>query len=174
MLSTLLGPFVKLRKATTSFVMSVCPHGTTRLQPNGFSWNLIFAYFSKNCRENSNWNRTRTTCTLREDEYTFLIISRSVLLRMRNVSDKSCRENLYVKTNIHFWSYLAQFFLEWEIFQTNVVEKIKPRILFSFFENRAVYEIMWKNPAEPGKPQMTIWHMRAACRITKATHTHSQ
>jgi len=27
-----------------------------------------------------------------DDEYTF-IISRSVLLRMRNVSDKSCREN---------------------------------------------------------------------------------
>jgi hypothetical protein len=31
--------------------------------------------------------------TLREDLSTFLIASRSVLLRMRNVSDKSCREN---------------------------------------------------------------------------------
>ena len=36
--------------------------------------------------------------TLHEDQYTFLIISRSVLLRMRNVSDKSCREN----QNTHF------------------------------------------------------------------------
>jgi len=27
------------------------------------------------------------------DQYTFLIISHAVLLRMRNVSDKSCREN---------------------------------------------------------------------------------
>jgi len=31
--------------------------------------------------------------TLCEEHYTFLIISRSVLLRMRNVSDQSCREN---------------------------------------------------------------------------------
>ena len=38
---------------------------------------------------------------------------------------------LYVKTNIHFWSYLAQFFLEWGMFQTKIVEKIKIRILFS-------------------------------------------
>jgi len=30
---------------------------------------------------------------LHEDQYTFLIISRSVLLRMRNVSDKICIEN---------------------------------------------------------------------------------
>jgi len=37
-------------------------------------------------------------CTLHEDQCTFLIISRSFLLRMRNVSDKSCREN----QNIHF------------------------------------------------------------------------
>ena len=31
-----------------------------------------------------------------------------------------------MKTDIHFWSYLAQFFLEWEIFQTEVVQKINP------------------------------------------------
>jgi hypothetical protein len=30
-----------------------------------------------------------------------------------------------MKTNIHFWSYLAHFFLEWEMFQTKVVEKVK-------------------------------------------------
>ena len=32
------------------------------------------------------------------------------------------------QTDIHFWSYLAQFFLEWEMFQTKVVEKIKTHI----------------------------------------------
>ena len=36
-----------------------------------------------------------------------------------------------MKTNIHFWSYLAQFFLEWEMFQTKVVEKIKTHISYS-------------------------------------------
>jgi len=38
-------------------------------------------------------NLTRTIGTLHEDHFTFLIISRSILLRMRGVSDKICREN---------------------------------------------------------------------------------
>jgi len=29
-----------------------------------------------------------------------------------------------MNTNIHFWSYLTQLFLEWELLQTNVEEKI--------------------------------------------------
>ena len=33
------------------------------------------------------------TGILHEDQYIFLTISRSVLFRMRNVSDKNCREN---------------------------------------------------------------------------------
>ena len=36
--------------------------------------------------------------------------------------------------------------------------------------NRAV----WKNMVEPDRPQMTIWRMRTACWITKATDTHSE
>jgi len=42
-------------------------------------------------------NLRRKTGTLHEDQYT-LFITRSFLLRMRNVSDKSCREN----QNTHF------------------------------------------------------------------------
>ena len=38
---------------------------------------------------------------------------------------------LYIKTNTQFWSYLAYFFLEWEMFQTKFVEKIKTHILCS-------------------------------------------
>ena len=34
-----------------------------------------------------------------------------------------------MKTSIHILSYLAQFFLEWEVFQLKVVEKIKTHIL---------------------------------------------
>ena len=30
-----------------------------------------------------------------------------------------------MKNKINFWSYLAQFFLEWEMFQTHDVVKIK-------------------------------------------------
>jgi hypothetical protein len=37
----------------------------------------------------------------------------------------------YVTTNIFFLSYLAQFFLEWEMFQTKVVEKINTHFVFN-------------------------------------------
>jgi hypothetical protein len=33
---------------------------------------------------------------------------------------------------------------------------------------------MWKNTVEPDRPQMTIWRMRIACWIPKATNTHSE
>ena len=34
-------------------------------------------------------------------------------------------------TNIHFWSYVAHFILEWETFQAKVLETIKTHILSS-------------------------------------------
>ena len=81
-----------------------------------------------------------------------------------------------MKTNVHFLSYLAHFFLGWEMFQTEVVEKIKTHVLFSvtFFENRVVYEKMWKNYVEPARLQMTIRRMRIACWMPKATCTQTQ
>ena len=42
-----------------------------------------------------------------------------------------------------------------------------------FSENRAIYEIMWKNIVKPGRPQMIIQRMWIACWITKVTDTHS-
>jgi hypothetical protein len=51
-----LGAFVKLRKATIIFVMSVRltfrPHWTTRVPLEVFSWNLVFEYFSKKLPRN--------------------------------------------------------------------------------------------------------------------------
>jgi hypothetical protein len=67
---------------------------------------------------------------------------------MRNVSDKSCRENQ--NTRFMFNNF------------------------FFFFLNRAFCEIRWKNIVEPGRPQMTIWRMRIACWIRKAKNTHPE
>jgi len=39
----------------------------------------------------------------------------------------------------------------------------------NFLLNHAIYEVMWKNIVEQGRPQMTIWHMHIACWIPKAT-----
>ena len=33
---------------------------------------------------------------------------------------------------------------------------------------------MWKNWVQPDKPQMTIWRMRIACWLPKATNTHTE
>jgi len=60
--------------------------------------------------------------------------------------------------------------------QAKVVEKIKTHILYSvtFFENRAVYEKMWKNIVERDRPQMTLWRMRIACWMPNAINTLSE
>ena len=49
-----------------------------------------------------------------------------------------------MKTNKHFLSYLSQFFLEWEMFQTKVVEKRKTHILYSVTFFRKSYH-SWEN-----------------------------
>ena len=70
-----------------------------------------------------------------------------------------------MKTSTLTRSYLTQFFLEWEIFRTKVVEKIEAHFMFNniFSEISAVYENTWKNFVESERPQMTIWRMRIAC-----------
>jgi hypothetical protein len=80
-------------------------------------------------------------------------------------------------TYVHFRLYVSRFFLERKIFQRKVVEKRKTHILCSvtfFFENRTLYEIMWKNIVEWGRPQMAVWRMRIACWIPKPADTHSE
>jgi len=60
---------------------------------------VIWVFFEKLPRKcKFHENSTRIKDTLHEEKFTFLIISLSVLLRMKNVSSKSCRENL----NTHF------------------------------------------------------------------------
>jgi len=81
-----------------------------------------------------------------------------------------------MKSNIHFLTYLAQFFLEWEMFQTEVVEEIKTHFLFPITFCRKSYRL-WDNVEKyrsAGRPQMAIWSMRIACWVPKATHTQSQ
>ena len=65
----------------------------------GFHWRIFMKFdiwiFSKNMSRKLKFheNLTRITGTLHEDRCLFMIISRSFLLTMRNISDKICREN---------------------------------------------------------------------------------
>jgi hypothetical protein len=89
------------KNTTISFAMSVCPSARNNSPPN---WQIlmkfdIWAFFQNLSRKfEFHYNLTTITGTSHEDLYTFMIRSRSVLLRMRNVSDNSCREN----QNTHF------------------------------------------------------------------------
>jgi len=89
---------------------------------------------------------TRITGTLHEDRDTFSIISCSFLLKMENVLDQSCRQS--ENTTFMFGS--------------------------SFFFNCTVYEKMWENTVELGRPWMTMWCMGIACWVPEATNTHPQ
>ena len=82
-----------------------------------------------------------------------------------------------MKTNRNVWAYLAHFFLEWEKFQANILEKFKTHILGSitFFFRKLCR--LWHNVDKyfrDTQAQMAIWHKRIACWIPKATNTHSE
>jgi hypothetical protein len=65
--------------------------------------------------------------TLHEDLCTFVVVFFRIILRMRNVSDKSCGE---IQNTFYIWE--------------------------PFSENRAVYEILWKNKVQPHWSRMRI------------------
>jgi hypothetical protein len=74
-----------------------------------------------------------------------------------------------MKTYVHLWQYLAEFFSEWEIFQTKVVEKILCSITFSRTSCR-----LRDNTGKCGRAMQdthgnVIRRMRFAGWITKAT-----
>jgi hypothetical protein len=82
-----------------------------------------------------------------------------------------------MKTYVHLW-YVSEFFLEWEMFQTKVVQKIKTHILCSITFSRKSYRL-WDNVENYGRARQAtddniIRRMRFACWITKARETHSE
>jgi len=50
-----------------------------------------------------------------------------------------------MKISVHFWSYLAQVFLEWEVFPTKVLEKINTHFMFSNFFFLKKLCCLWDN-----------------------------
>jgi len=59
-----------------------------------------------------NLNLTRITGTLHEDLCTFVVVSFGIILRMRNVADKSCREN---QNTFYIWeTFFRKSCLLWD------------------------------------------------------------
>jgi len=93
-LAQFLGMFTDLWKVTISFVMSVCPFVCTE-------------------QIGSHW------MGFHEIWYLSVLQKSVTIIRVSSKLDKNNRY-FYIKTNIHFSSYLAEFFLVWEIFQTDL------------------------------------------------------
>jgi len=81
-----------------------------------------------------------------------------------------------MKTNTHIWSYLIQFFLEWEMFQTKVVEKIKTHFMLNnFFLFRKSCRL-WDNVEKYCRAgQLTDGNMaHAHCMLDNKGYKHIQ
>jgi hypothetical protein len=83
-----------------------------------------------------------------------------------------------MKTNIHFWSHLIQFFLEWKMFQTNVVDTIETHNLYSIFVFLKSC-LLWDNVEKyctvgQATDGNTVRHMCIKCWIANATDTRSE
>ena len=86
---------------------------------------------------------TRIRGTLHEDQYTFLIIFRSVFLRMKNF---------------------------WQVVVVKIKTHILGSITF-FRKSCRLWDNVEKY-LESDKPQMAVWRRRIACRIAKTRKTH--
>jgi hypothetical protein len=143
-----LGEFAKLRKAPIGFNMSVRPHKTFRLPFDGFSWNLVVEYFFKSVDKiqvSLKYDKNNGHFTGRHT-YSF-IISRSILLRMRNILNKLRRKN----QNTHFMV-------------KNVFRKSCR--LWDNVENF--------DTARQAADYSLIQRMRIVCWVPRATNTHSE
>ena len=82
-----------------------------------------------------------------------------------------------MKTYVNLWYYLVELFLKWEIFKTEVVEKMKTHVLCLvtfFWKPCHLWDILKKCG---GTRQATcdniIRRTPFACWITKVLHTHT-
>jgi hypothetical protein len=90
--TSFLGAFANLWKATLSFVMSVFLSAWNNSAPTGrifVKFNIWIFFENSSGKYKFRYNQSRIIGTLREELYT----SRWLILRLSNISDKSCREH---------------------------------------------------------------------------------
>jgi hypothetical protein len=109
-------------------------------------YKILFVFFEnlwKKFKSIKIWQQINST--LLENQYTFIIISRSIILRWKIFQEKFVQK---IKTHT-----LCSFF---------------------FFCLSCRLWDMWKTLVEPNRPRMKICPIRIACWITMATNTHQE
>ena len=131
------GAFTELWKTTVTVVMSVCPpvrpHGTIRLPLDGFSWNSMSVF-----RKSVEKIQVSFMCNKNVGYLTWRLLC------------------LYICDDI-----ALNYSQNEKCFRQICRENQNTRFVFSnfFFENHAVYGIMWKNFVESDRPKMTVRRM---------------
>jgi len=144
-----------MQNATAIFVMcvglSALPHGTTRLPVDRFSWNLMCEYLSIPPPP---------------------IFRKSV--GKNQVSFKFDKNNWYFTwRHSHLWYCLAEFYLEWEMFQTEVLDKIKNTFLCSITVFRESCRL-WNNVGKLGRAGKATDKAHALLAGCVRLHTHTR
>jgi hypothetical protein len=134
---SLSGSFAKLRQATVGFLVSVRPYAWNSSGPTGriVMKIYIWLFFENVWRKSKMWLKSDKKSTFREDLCTFITVPRWAILKLRNVSDESCRENQnthVVFNNLLFWG------VGWG------------------GGDLAIYGVIWKNMVELERPQVTV------------------
>ena len=169
---------------------------------DGFSWSLLFEYYSMMMMmmmmmiiiiitiivsRLGLWPVAFSDFTM---PISFMDVSHLIVKSIQHSAVMRCRENssftkiwqlqrtLYIKTYLHLWHFVTDFFFGWEMFQTNVVDKIKTNSLCSvtFFFLKSFR--LWDNVEKccrtgQATDDNIIRRMRFACWITKATDTQN-
>jgi hypothetical protein len=139
------------KRLLASSCLSLCP--SARMEQLGSPWTDLhsgwcFSIFRKSVEKIQVRSKSdNNNGTLHKDLCTFMIISRWILLRMRNVSDKSCREN----QNTHF-----------------MFNNLFPRKPCRLWDNVEKY-----GRVRQATDDNIIRRMRCACWINNATHNQS-
>jgi hypothetical protein len=128
-----------------SFLPSFRPAPSNQLAPTRqiFMQLVIFRKSAEKIQVSLQSDNNNRRFTWR-DQNTYSTTSRSILFKIGNVTDKFVET-----TGTHLTFYK------------------------SLFETLAVYEITRKNTIQPGRSQMTIWHMSIAYWKPMATNKHS-
>jgi hypothetical protein len=147
-----LGAMTELRKATITFVMSVClslcRSAWNDLALTGYifvKFNSLLFFENLSINVKCYWSLTRILGAFCDDLFAFMIDSLWFLLRMRKVSDKSCSQNK--KTPFQFNGFLS-------------------RKAYCFWDNVEKY-----SRSRQAIDDNIIRRMRIACWIPKATDT---
>ena len=104
----------------------VCWHTSHVRLPTGWILiNLVLKLFFRKYVEKFqvSWKSDKNNGTLHEDIFTFVTISRGILLRKRNILDKSCRENYNT-----LFLFISLFPKIVAVYEKNVIEPERPQM----------------------------------------------